>query len=458
MTTPYNFYIFPSNAEDTEFLCQSTSLYFLSTNKFDFNKWIGQGIQFMSRQEEQNLREANSKKRAMGLSERDRDYLDTLRKKLDVFLDSPDSSLSFSAANPYLCQLALQEIDSYEGQIEATPMTTPYKTTFLMINKSTASKESKIRRAIGFREVIDLIIQSKKPIVGHNCFMDLIHIYHRFVEPIPSSLLQFKHEFKKLFPLVFDTKVIAHLDPTISPLINDSTLEALHAQVKQKVGPISFVFEEGFERYGNCAMSHEAGFDAYLTGSIFIALFQHILQKPTSSPFPTDLDPLQPNKIYLYAKAYNNCYFDLDVNKEDCLPNLQNVFYCSGVSEVDDALKGYFASLSNTKEDPIITINDERSVFVHYSEPLGYKNTMEILNPRAPYTAYSFETYKSVRVRKALEEFKSRRSRPARASLPNELLYTPGLTGLTRKRTFSELQEREEQIDINSSLQNCMLM
>ena len=51
---PYNFYVFPveswkiNRKEDCFFSCQASSLKLLAESKFDFNKWIGEGIRYVS--------------------------------------------------------------------------------------------------------------------------------------------------------------------------------------------------------------------------------------------------------------------------------------------------------------------------------------------------------------------------------------------------------------------------
>lgn len=51
---PYNFYVFPvdtwkiNRKDDCFFSCQASSLKLLSESKFDFNKWIGDGIRYVS--------------------------------------------------------------------------------------------------------------------------------------------------------------------------------------------------------------------------------------------------------------------------------------------------------------------------------------------------------------------------------------------------------------------------
>ena len=69
-----------------------------------------------------------------------------------------------------------------------------------------AQKEAKafnddLMGLVGFRQVVDVLFESKKPIIGHNAFIDLIQIYAKFYRTPPHTLVEFKTELLKLFPL-----------------------------------------------------------------------------------------------------------------------------------------------------------------------------------------------------------------------------------------------------------------
>ena len=66
-----------------------------------------------------------------------------------------------------------------------------------------------IQQFKGFSRVIQFIIESKKPVVAHNCLYDIMRIYHQFVDDLPSSYQDFKREFHKSFPEIYDTKHLA---------------------------------------------------------------------------------------------------------------------------------------------------------------------------------------------------------------------------------------------------------
>jgi poly(A)-specific ribonuclease len=60
--------------------------------------------------------------------------------------------------------------------------------------------EAEIDIALGFRKVMDAISASKKTIVGHNFFLDLLHLVHQFIAPLPSKVEDFKTVVHELFP------------------------------------------------------------------------------------------------------------------------------------------------------------------------------------------------------------------------------------------------------------------
>jgi poly(A)-specific ribonuclease len=60
----WNFYIFPRpyGTSDERFLCQASSLQFLSEHGFDFNKFIGEGIPFINLSKTEQLRQRLEKR------------------------------------------------------------------------------------------------------------------------------------------------------------------------------------------------------------------------------------------------------------------------------------------------------------------------------------------------------------------------------------------------------------
>ncbi|XP_023229541.1 poly(A)-specific ribonuclease PNLDC1-like [Centruroides sculpturatus] len=53
-----------------------------------------------------------------------------------------------------------------------------------------------------------MLVDAKKPMVGHNLMLDLLFLYHHFYKPLPKKYSEFKKNIHKLFPVIFDTKHI----------------------------------------------------------------------------------------------------------------------------------------------------------------------------------------------------------------------------------------------------------
>lgn len=164
--------------------------------------------------------------------------------------------------------------------------------------------------AVGFRRVIDLLASKRVLLVGHNCWMDLIKCVSAFVAPPPPSLPAFKALVRSgLTPHLVDTK---HLAAVISrssatprglrvALAASGTgleeaaraLATAAAETESGKGAKEGVDEEegvrrvtlestafapGFRRYEIPARSeaasqyHDAAYDAYETGRLFLNL------------------------------------------------------------------------------------------------------------------------------------------------------------------------------------------
>ena len=83
--------------------------------------------------------------------------------------------------------------------------------------------EALISHLQGFSKVIRLLMDAQKPLVGHNCFLDILKIYHHFLDPLPETYPEFKERIRGNFPAVWDTKhmafdILRRLEKENSPL------------------------------------------------------------------------------------------------------------------------------------------------------------------------------------------------------------------------------------------------
>lgn len=61
----------------------------------------------------------------------------------------------------------------------------------------------------GFTAIFELINELKKPLVGHFPILDLLFIYDAFIDDLPNNYVGFVKEINKIFPVLYDTKLIA---------------------------------------------------------------------------------------------------------------------------------------------------------------------------------------------------------------------------------------------------------
>lgn len=76
-------------------------------------------------------------------------------------------------------------------------------------------EEEQNKRVRGFREVIDLISASQKPVVSHNSLNDFSFIYSNFISSLPSSMDEFRSSLHLVFPHILD---VSYLMKEIGPL------------------------------------------------------------------------------------------------------------------------------------------------------------------------------------------------------------------------------------------------
>lgn len=119
---------------------------------------------------------------------------------------------------------------------------------------------------IGFQRIWSLLTACSKPVVFHNGFLDLVFCYQAFENELPESLSEFKVKLREIFSGgVFDTRLIA-IESNLS-MAGSAALETLTELFSPQVA----VVNSG--KYDtNDAKFHEAGYDALLTGKVFIGL------------------------------------------------------------------------------------------------------------------------------------------------------------------------------------------
>lgn len=163
-------------------------------------------------------------------------------------------------------------------------------------------------RACGFRRVFKLLTECRLPMVGHNCFYDVLFTMASFEGKLPERLIDFKKSLNTFFPIIIDTKFVSEYWSAGQVYPSTALGDLYKALTKEDVNDEAWVitFSESFdERYapGSNAF-HEAGWDAYSTGVCFVRLAQRVLK------LQTDVDVCAgPKAISLLADLVGNNVF-----------------------------------------------------------------------------------------------------------------------------------------------------
>ncbi|KAK1440207.1 hypothetical protein QVD17_06032 [Tagetes erecta] len=270
---PHNFYIFPRQeigGDDScyEFLCQTSSIDFLAKYQFDFNVCIKEGISYLSRAQEDDVRlqlhsayeddplespcttkeikdvplvrmadilfvermrnkitewHDNLLQIRTGSHKTPENYNDSVDQFQTIFFRTrPAIKLNgFTSRQQRLIKSVVEKsfkdlayIRVTDGScLQQTIVYTDSKRDLEMLMKEVKENrikeaEMKIEAAIGFRHVIDLLSSEQKLIVGHNCFLDIAHICRKFVGPLPPNLEEYVPLVQKHFPFIIDTKIL----------------------------------------------------------------------------------------------------------------------------------------------------------------------------------------------------------------------------------------------------------
>ena len=386
----FNFYIFPQAHEsygdrNRTFSVQAHAIQFLIEHGFDFNKLFKHGISYLTFQEKKVLTaqlKSDMKTRSQvefestglpkfvpsSLSAYCRNWMDKAKK----FVDERRTQSS-----TYVQQITDSQnnhVETADNILELRDSTTHHKRTMMRrvleclpiydsieIHQKTDAKTSetflyisyidrKLKNekernrlivAKGFLEVIEIIVLSKKPIVGHNLSLDLIQIISQFMEPLSDDYSSFKETCHSLFPLIYDTKYIAHaiLDPdTLTN--NQSRLEDLYCQLKDSDCFPKIQVDHLGEFIDENQMPHQAGYDAFMSGYCFLALcegyskekkkFKYNKMSEAASAEPVPLVHQQlimedfANRVHL-SYSYDFRFFNLSGEEEE--PDRNHVFY-----------------------------------------------------------------------------------------------------------------------------------
>ncbi|KAJ8660618.1 hypothetical protein O0I10_003666 [Lichtheimia ornata] len=298
---PFNFFIFGGDTEGMSsqrtFLSNASSLQFLREHKFDFNKLIDGGIPFYNYSEtgieskgyrgttrtvinRQNHIDLES------LTKPQKKFLQTTRSNIDHWLQhgKARSPLLVQTNNSFIRRLLHQELQHprYNGFLMAKSRDTKHMQIFKL---SAEEKRDKTRRVyikneLNFRVIIELIKSAECPIIVHNGVLDLCHTVDQFWQYLPEHLHEFKEIVTDMWSNIVDTKYMAEFHPRLKRCFDTTALLPLYNTIHDEMmaSDIRIEMAPGYDRYTHDGESpqHEAGFDAYMTGTIYLGFVRYI--------------------------------------------------------------------------------------------------------------------------------------------------------------------------------------
>ncbi|XP_021762792.1 poly(A)-specific ribonuclease PARN-like [Chenopodium quinoa] len=263
---PYNFHLFPRDelkigVPSYTFACQTSYLTSMARLGFDFNSCIYDGISYISTAQESSIKRhpgnsmlrANAVQALPAASVADAVYIERIKLRIKTWKSACQDSkrlkedplvkalrkvvLGEHGSRPCLdvdvcserqVQLVLELMKEHSDDI--VPLLIPTKRGGIQGLRMvlTSSKEDKIlfekelqdleegqgKNVRGFREVVDLISASGKPIIAHNSLHDFAFIHSKFLSSLPSSIDEFKHSLSSYFPYIID---MGHLMKEFNP-------------------------------------------------------------------------------------------------------------------------------------------------------------------------------------------------------------------------------------------------
>ena len=358
---PYNIYAFPSEKQcNNRFDFFLESIIFNREHGCDFNKWISHGVPYLNNESLKkiteramtgNINKYDPKnicifKNIVLYKEQDKIRYKNFLDKFNIFFNNPEEKIfKHEKIVRHLVLYFLNKLDEdirnrifieYKEEMNGNGEQKSY----IIIHKLNSLEEKKqrinqenneiittIKREKGIKNIIEKIISSKKPIVGHNCFIDLLFIMSHFMDDIPKTFKNFKLILKNEFSGgIYDTKHLYNSSNFNFASNNDETkiknninLECLYNELyneNQKLENdkkliIEIPEKEEFVDYLNQKNKekkfHQADYDSFTTGCAFVFMKNMLGEKFIKE---------QENKLNCYHGIYS--FFDLNnLEKEE---------------------------------------------------------------------------------------------------------------------------------------------
>ena len=399
----FNFYTFPRPFEEYQprFLSEASSLEFLSEHKFDFNKWIYDGIPYMPaslRDRKLELVETPQRRNEIvPMAEEDKMLVADLKVTVRKWLNEEESpELLLSPVNAFQRAIQYQELAKDQFGWHDDPgfyvekVETENNRAMIKLVRATSeqvaqrekdlleARRQAILDASGFSAVFDKMRECGKPAIGHNFSFDVAYSVHSFVSPLPPTWEEYRELVQWQFPGgIFDTKLIAKklfenssepIDTALGSLysmltVGDFLSEETKLQVEAAdVSPRRDLVRhaDGYDSYTSVApgeLAHEAGYDAFMTGTVFACLVAHASENASSTDEEDEeegqlpsmkLDVIESLAWKMHLTRSDMAYATFS-GPED-IPERQHIIYIKDIPQSQQVRRGNELSRSLSKK------------------------------------------------------------------------------------------------------------
>ena len=316
--TPASIYLYPT--DEVCFSVSTAALNFLVLNGFDCNEWIRHGMSWLTPiQEEEQRRGVQSRideinemvAKSVNADSRvvtpsftpldippgpDKEAMTAVHAAITAWLPDGSAPLELPMESAFTRLLAHTYIShefpslfSHSVKRADARLLCVYRNRsdlFVEQLETLGERMKEIDDQVGVRVIFDEISRMKKPLVGHNCFYDLLHTWHTFYGQIPAAVDPFKSKWMSKFKQTFDTKFIAdetlgQLAPGTLGALCEEMIKSSPSGVKMCVKPLSHLKQQYHLPNSETKndLSHDAGYDAMMTSIVYIHQLEHIKER-----------------------------------------------------------------------------------------------------------------------------------------------------------------------------------
>lgn len=309
-STSWSFHLFPhvpstGGGDYRRWMVQLSSILFLREHGFDFNRTFLEGISFLSQKEEADMRTRQQQQQQGATARGERDIV--MKDDDKVFVEEmvqlirnwqtgadgqgdggANGAFKLPPCNSYQRRLLYENLPKEFGSDLVLKRSSINGDACLLVEfkdegaraaaaeEDAAAFEKTLLEQVGFRRVWDFVMAQRKPIVGHNCWLDLCHMYSKFIGPLPADWESFRATVSQKMGPLCDTKfLVSQLVQRDLLKLDGTSLSDLAIAVDDPGvwGGVKVRVDGGKTKNKAREVGfHDAGFDAHCTGKVFVGV------------------------------------------------------------------------------------------------------------------------------------------------------------------------------------------